>query len=69
MGDAATVHPRARFNVAAPGLVNIESFKKKCKENRDQFWLDAQATTALRRLAPTGSVARSFLFLASEKLE
>ncbi|KAI4201343.1 MAG: hypothetical protein LQ346_002191 [Caloplaca aetnensis] len=65
-GDVARVFPRARVNAVAPGPVNTEQFRWECKQNPDQYWLDAQATTALKQPVPPTSVAKSILFLASE---
>ena len=33
-----------RVNAVAPGPVDTEQFKKECRENPEQFWLDCQAT-------------------------
>ncbi|KAL8760470.1 MAG: hypothetical protein Q9184_003350 [Pyrenodesmia sp. 2 TL-2023] len=65
-GDVARVFPRARVNAVAPGPVNTEQFRWECRQNPDQYWLDAQATTALKQPVPPMSVAKSILFLASE---
>ncbi|KAL8929493.1 MAG: hypothetical protein Q9208_001162 [Pyrenodesmia sp. 3 TL-2023] len=65
-GDVVRVFPRARVNAIAPGPVNTEQFRWECKQNPDQYWLDAQATTALKQPVPPMSVAKSILFLASE---
>jgi NAD(P)-dependent dehydrogenase (short-subunit alcohol dehydrogenase family) len=53
-------------NAIAPGPVDTAQFRKECRENPEQFWLDAQATTALKKPVPPESVAKSILFLASE---
>lgn len=50
----------------APGAVDTEQFRKECAENEDQLWMDAQATTALKKPVSLASVAKSILFLASE---
>jgi NAD(P)-dependent dehydrogenase (short-subunit alcohol dehydrogenase family) len=55
-----------RVNAVAPGPVDTEKFREECEENADQYWLDAQATTALKRPVPPEAVAKSILFLASE---
>ena len=34
----------ASVNAVAPGSVDTEQFKKECRENPEQFWLDCQAT-------------------------
>ncbi|KAL9019525.1 MAG: hypothetical protein Q9185_003225 [Variospora sp. 1 TL-2023] len=64
--DVVRVFPRARVNAVAPGPVNTELFRRECKQNPDQYWLDAQATTALKQPVSPAAVARSILFLASE---
>jgi NAD(P)-dependent dehydrogenase (short-subunit alcohol dehydrogenase family) len=82
MGDVARIWPGARLvfslffdtagliltrvNAVAPGPVDTVQFRKECQENPEQFYLDAQATTALRKPVPPASVAKSILFLASE---
>ncbi|KAI4237586.1 MAG: hypothetical protein L6R40_005877 [Gallowayella cf. fulva] len=65
-GDVPRVFPGARVNAVAPGPVNTEQFKWECQQNPEQYWLDAQATTALAQPVPPEAVARSILFLASE---
>lgn len=64
--DLVVVHSNARVNVVAPGPVGTEQFKKECEANPEQFYLDCQATTALRRPVSLAGVAKSILFLASE---
>ncbi|KAL8921352.1 MAG: hypothetical protein Q9172_004080 [Xanthocarpia lactea] len=65
-GDIPRVFPGGRVNAVAPGPVNTEQFKWECQQNPDQYWLDAQATTALAQPVPPMAVARSILFLASQ---
>lgn len=64
--DLVQIHPTARVNVVAPGPVGTEQFKKECEADPQQYWLDCQATTALKRPVSIQGVARSILFLASE---
>lgn len=55
-----------RVNAVAPGPVDTAQFRKECEENPNQFYLDSQATTGLRRPVPPEAVAKPVLFLASE---
>ncbi|EIM80013.1 NAD-P-binding protein [Stereum hirsutum FP-91666 SS1] len=65
-GDVVRVHPRARVNAIAPGAVDTAQFRRECEANPEQYWLDAQATTAQKRPIPVEAVAKCILFLASE---
>ncbi|POS70199.1 hypothetical protein DHEL01_v211404 [Diaporthe helianthi] len=65
--DAPRVFPRARVNAVAPGPVDTEHFRQQTKgPGTEEWWAECQATTPLARPVPTGDVARSILFLASE---
>jgi len=66
MGDVARIWPLARVNAVAPGPVDTVLFRKECEARPDLLWLDAQATTALKKSVPTEAVAKAVLFLASE---
>ena len=57
---------QSRVNAVAPGPVDTPQFQKECLENPEQLYLDAQATTALKRPVPPHHVAKAVLFLASE---
>ena len=65
--DAPRVYPGARVNAVAPGAVNTARFKHECKADPSQFYADAVATTSLARPVEPEDVARTILFLASEK--
>ncbi|KAG0651337.1 17-beta-hydroxysteroid dehydrogenase [Hyphodiscus hymeniophilus] len=65
-GDVARIWPGARVNAIAPGPVDTEQFKEECAKNPEQLYLDAQATTALKKPVPPENVAKAILFLASE---
>ncbi|TVY36441.1 N-acylmannosamine 1-dehydrogenase [Lachnellula subtilissima] len=66
MADVSRIWPGGRVNAVAPGPVDTEQFRKECRENPEQLYVDAQATTGLRCPVPPESVAKSILFLASE---
>ncbi|KAF2269451.1 NAD-P-binding protein [Lojkania enalia] len=55
----------ARVNAVAPGAVETERWHQECKENPEQYYLEAQATTALGKPIPCEAVAKAILFLAS----
>lgn len=42
--DVPKEWPGARVNVVAPGPVRTERWEQECKQNPDQFYLEAQAT-------------------------
>jgi NAD(P)-dependent dehydrogenase (short-subunit alcohol dehydrogenase family) len=65
--DVPKVYPGARVNAIAPGAVNTNRFKEECKADPNQFYSDAVATTALSRPVEPEDVARSILYLASER--
>lgn len=65
-GDIARIHPAARVNAVAPGPVDTARFKRECAENPEQYWLDAQGTTALGKPVSPPDVAKSIVYLASE---
>ena len=65
--DAPNVYPGARVNAIAPGPVNTSRFKQECSDDPDQYYADAVATTALARPVEPEDVARTILFLASER--
>ncbi|KAF1996447.1 NAD-P-binding protein [Amniculicola lignicola CBS 123094] len=56
----------ARVNAVAPGAVDTERWTQECKENPEQYYIEAQATTALGEPVPRSAVAKAILFLASE---
>ncbi|KAF3045876.1 hypothetical protein E8E12_003242 [Didymella heteroderae] len=57
--------PGARVNVIAPGSVRTDRWEQECKLNPDQYYLEAQATTALGEPIPMKAVAMSILSIAS----
>ncbi|CAO2647273.1 Nn.00g081950.m01.CDS01 [Neocucurbitaria sp. VM-36] len=58
-------YPGARANVVAPGPVQTDRWYEECTRNSDQYYLEAQATTALAEPVPIRAVAMSILSLAS----
>ncbi|KAI8933108.1 hypothetical protein NX059_009751 [Plenodomus lindquistii] len=58
--------PGARVNVVAPGPVETQRWHEECKSNPDQYYLEAQATTALGEPIPIKAVAMAILSLASD---
>ena len=66
--DAPGVHPRARVNAVAPGPVDTTAFHSETGgPGTVEWWTECEATTALRKPVAIESVARSLLFLASER--
>lgn len=65
--DLVKIHPRARVNAVAPGPVDTPQFRKECAEDEHALWMDAQATVALKMPVSMDNVARTVLFLASER--
>ncbi|KAJ4311123.1 hypothetical protein N0V94_008110 [Neodidymelliopsis sp. IMI 364377] len=57
--------PGARVNVVAPGPVRTDRWEQECKQNPDQYYLEAQATTALGGPIPVKAVAMTILSVAS----
>ncbi|ETN44259.1 uncharacterized protein HMPREF1541_10810 [Cyphellophora europaea CBS 101466] len=64
--DAASIHPRARVNLIAPGPVDTPQFRKEIAEDPLEGWTEV-ATVAQGRPTPMSAVAYSCLFLASER--
>ncbi|KAF2113855.1 NAD-P-binding protein [Lophiotrema nucula] len=56
----------ARVNAVAPGAVDTDRWTQECHDNPEQYYLEAQATTALGKPIPKEAVAKTILFLASE---
>jgi NAD(P)-dependent dehydrogenase (short-subunit alcohol dehydrogenase family) len=65
--DVPRVHEGARVNAVAPGPVNTPRFPQECMENPAQFYNDCVGTTALKKPVEMEQVAKTILFLASEK--
>ncbi|GAB7347018.1 hypothetical protein MBLNU459_g3166t1 [Dothideomycetes sp. NU459] len=66
--DAPRINARARVNVVAPGPVDTVRFRDETGGPGSlEWWTECEATTALKQPVPTEAVARSILFLASER--
>jgi NAD(P)-dependent dehydrogenase (short-subunit alcohol dehydrogenase family) len=65
--DVPRVYEGARVNAVAPGPVNTPRFPQECSENPEQFYNDCVGTTALKKPVEMEQVAKSILFLASER--
>ncbi|KAF2022989.1 NAD-P-binding protein [Setomelanomma holmii] len=63
--EAPRTWPGARVNVVAPGPVETDRWHEECRQNPDQLYLEAQATTALCQPIPVKAVAMAILSLAS----
>jgi NAD(P)-dependent dehydrogenase (short-subunit alcohol dehydrogenase family) len=65
--DAPKLYPGARVNAVAPGPVNTSRFEEECAADPNQYYAACVATTALARPVEPEDVARSILYLASER--
>jgi NAD(P)-dependent dehydrogenase (short-subunit alcohol dehydrogenase family) len=65
--DVPRVYEGARVNAVAPGPVNTPRFPQECKDNPEQFYNDCVGTTALKKPVEMEQVAKSIVFLASER--
>ncbi|KAL2211221.1 glucose 1-dehydrogenase [Sarocladium strictum] len=61
-----TVNRKARINAVAPGWINTDMIKGRLDDPREH-WAEAEATTALRKIAEPDDVARCMAFLASHR--
>lgn len=65
--DAVRVFRRAMVNAIAPGAVDTPQFRKECDQDSKALWTDAQATVAAKKPISIEHIARTCIFLASEK--
>ncbi|KAL5392246.1 hypothetical protein DPSP01_000762 [Paraphaeosphaeria sporulosa] len=66
--DMPKVYLKGRVNAVAPGAVDTVRFREEC-ERYPQEWVyaESEATVALAKPVPPEDVARTILFLASER--
>ncbi|QIX01833.1 hypothetical protein AMS68_007350 [Peltaster fructicola] len=66
--DAPRIWPSARVNAVAPGAVDTDRFKEEVKQfGNDWKYMECEATVPLAKPVPVEDVARTILFLASER--
>ncbi|KAK3679735.1 hypothetical protein LTR78_000111 [Recurvomyces mirabilis] len=66
--DAPRIWPSARVNAVAPGAVDTERFRDECRQFGENFrHEESEATVPLAKAVPVEDVARTILFLASER--
>lgn len=66
--DAPRIYSRARVNAVAPGAVATARLKEEIERYGPVWkWEECEATVGLARPVPVEDVARSILFLASER--
>ncbi|KAK4544196.1 hypothetical protein LTR36_004406 [Oleoguttula mirabilis] len=66
--DAPRIYSKARVNAVAPGAVDTDRFKDECERYGEQWrYEECEATVGLAKPVPPEDVARTILFLASER--
>ncbi|PPJ54841.1 hypothetical protein CBER1_07858 [Cercospora berteroae] len=66
--DAPRIYLKARVNGVAPGAVDTSRFREEIAKFGPQWeYEESEATVPMAKPVPTEDVARTFLFLASEK--
>ncbi|KAF3009502.1 hypothetical protein E8E13_003747 [Curvularia kusanoi] len=63
--DVPKEWPGARVNVIAPGPVKTDRWEEECMRDPNQFYAEAQATTALAEPIPVKAVVMTILSIAS----
>lgn len=58
--EVVRVWPGARVNAVAPGPVATDRWERECKENPEQYWLEAQATVNRLLCSPLSRRSRSY---------
>ncbi|THZ95580.1 NAD(P)-binding protein [Aureobasidium pullulans] len=66
--EVPKIYARARSNAIAPGAVNTPRFREETNgAGTRRWWKECEATTGLKKPVEVEAVARSVLFLASER--
>ncbi|KXT11499.1 hypothetical protein AC579_8520 [Pseudocercospora musae] len=66
--DAPRVYRNARVNAVAPGAVDTTRFRDECQKfGKEWEWEECRATVPMAKSVPAEDVARTVVFLASEK--
>ncbi|KAK4501162.1 hypothetical protein PRZ48_006968 [Zasmidium cellare] len=66
--DVPKIYRHARVNAVAPGAVDTARFKEECERyGREWKWEECEATVGMAKPPSVEHVARTFVFLASER--
>lgn len=66
--DVPKIYRKARVNAVAPGAVVTSRFKEECERyGKEWKWEECEATVGMAKPVAVEDVARTFLFLASER--
>ena len=64
--EIVRLNSKARINAVAPGWVDTELIGKRL-DDPHELWAEVHSTTALRKIAQPGDVARTIAFLSSHR--
>lgn len=66
--DVPKIHRKARVNAVAPGAVDTARFRDECESyGKEWRWEECVATVGMAKPPAAEDVARTFVFLASER--
>ncbi|KAF2163401.1 hypothetical protein M409DRAFT_26018 [Zasmidium cellare ATCC 36951] len=66
--DVPKIYRKARVNAVAPGAVDTSRFKEECERyGKEWRWEECEATVGMAKPPAVKDVARTFVFLASER--